>query len=319
MTLTNVAHSRPSSKTTQLCHSYKSWNAQESPVMNKFCERDITGLVEMSLCIYRKQIWTRVVCRNLQRNSVGTNIHRIQDLQVRSDKENHSSRVCEAPHWHVMFLCNVSCDDDVKGNKCLFSWRTERQCFHLLERRWTMVLKRDVQPVPAGSIRDRNHYNTRLLWHFLAFFFFFFLNSKPTISIWEKQQQQKKNLGTHLSSCVIKQREGANYEWFKYHVPFSWSRPEPAVRPSTPSRARSPRPHSRPQHGPQKLHCWQTLFSLYFSFSSGVRNWPSAALDGRPTLWSPCRRQRISKPRTSELHPFKKKKKKTNHLHLQDS
>ena len=174
MTLTNVAHSRPSSKTTQLCHSYKSWNAQESQVMNKFCERDITGLVEMSLCIYRKQIWTRVVCRNLQRNSVGTNIHRIQDLQVRSDKENHSSRVCEAPHWHVMFLCNVSCDDDVKGNKCLFSWRTERQCFHLLERRWTMVLKRDVQPVPAGSIRDRNHYNTRLLWHFLAFFFFFF-------------------------------------------------------------------------------------------------------------------------------------------------
>lgn len=44
-----------------------------------------------------------------------------------------------------------------------------------------------------------NHYNTGLPDHFLAF------NSKPTISIW-------KILGSHLSSRVIKQREGANYE-----------------------------------------------------------------------------------------------------------
>lgn len=57
-----------------------------------------------------------------------------------------------------------------------------------------------VQCFAAGGTGEGvNHYNDGFLGHFLAF------NSKPTISIW-------KILGTHLSSCVIKQREGANYE-----------------------------------------------------------------------------------------------------------
>lgn len=55
--------------------------------------------------------------------------------------------------------------------------------------------------------RKKSWKKRRLVDHFLA------SNSKPTVFIWEI-------LGSHLSLCVFKQREGANYEWFEYRVAF---------------------------------------------------------------------------------------------------
>ena len=119
------------------------------------------------------------------------------------------------------------------------------------------------------------------------------LTPSQLFSIW-------KVLGTHLSSCVVKQREGANYEWFKYRVPWAGQgrsqRWGPARRwgqvtgTSQPTKARSAGPR-----------CWQMLFS---SLSLSVRL-EDLALGGvhdpRPVFWSPRGRQCRSGPRTSKL------------------
>lgn len=105
---------------------------------------------------------------------------------------------------------------------------------------------------------SENHYNIGLVGHFLAF------NSKPTISIW-------KILGNHLSPCVIKQRERANYEWFKYHIPSAgqgqsqhWGPAHQLGQVTGTSQSTTARS--------VRLRCWQMLFSLYFSFCVQLEN-----------------------------------------------
>lgn len=67
-----------------------------------------------------------------------------------------------------------------------------------------MVLKRDERDFNKRP--EPLQYETSRTFSSLFFFFLF------QTDYFHSGKNKKKNLGTHLSSCVIKQREGANYE-----------------------------------------------------------------------------------------------------------
>jgi len=115
-----------------------------------------------------------------------------QDTRVFLSKNGNVVRSTRA-----FYLC-VYGEEDVKRNKGFIFMKMcpKNVCFIVKSGRREKKKGAEERKVVRKKV---SHYNTQLVDHFLA------SKSKPTISIW-------KILGSHLSSCVVKQREGANYE-----------------------------------------------------------------------------------------------------------